>query len=208
MANGRSLQRIDAAEKRQKVVDARADGNTWAQCADLAGYANPESAIRAFDQAMKEKPHRNADQWRDEHIEYLQSAYARNVAIAKDPPKRTTATGHPAYDVDTCICPVKGSIKENHHDYCTAKQVVDVRAGIAADTEARHIGESIRKMMGLDLGVQSVPLDPATTKYQRELMDWAERLPPENQRLEAENQRLREELAKWESGLYGIAELA
>jgi hypothetical protein len=212
MSNGKSLIRINAAEKRQRVVDARAEGHPWAKCAEIAGYSDATSAIRAFDQAMKEKPHRNAEQWRDEHLERLQADYARLTKIIEFPPVKNTATGHTQYDVRTCTCDVKGDIKRNHSDDCTVVPVLDEGKVIAAVTERRHIGESLRKMLGVDLGnaQDSQPADELTIQTLeyvrqlgprvRELESQLDTVTQERDEMAREVGLLRSQLASWENG--------
>lgn len=191
MGNGRSLARINAAGKRQRVVDARSEGHTWAQCAEIAGYQNPESAIRAFDQAMREKPHRNAEQWRSEHVEQLQAEYARLGQIIGKPPIKTTSIGRTQWDPRTCTCGAKGA--PDHAESCGVQPVLDERAVIAAITERRQIGESLRRLLGVDLGAGHAA-EAESADYD-ELMEWARGIVARNAELTRQNGELLRQLS-------------
>lgn len=52
---GRLAQRVSAAERRAKVVALRAEGRKWVQIADEIGYTHTSHAIRAFNQARRER---------------------------------------------------------------------------------------------------------------------------------------------------------
>ena len=218
MANGNSLARINAAEKRQAVVNARADGKTWKECADIAGYLNAESAVRAFDQAMKEKPHRNAEQWRNEHIEMLQQEYAHLGALRDNPPVKTTAMGKSQWDPRTCTCRLgiceTCDHKTLHSPDCEVKPVVDERVVISSISERRHLGESLRRMLGVDVAGEGAPRVIEDTELLA-AMEWANGLGPKIREyeyriaeLEGELAQARRELERWESGQQVWAELS
>jgi hypothetical protein len=181
VGNGRSLQRINAAEKRRKVVDARAEGHPWRKVAEIAGYATAESAIRAFDQAMREGPVRNAEDWRAEQIEQLQVQYSKLGAIIASPPPVHSAIGK------VVINPETGEI------------VRDMALVTRAIAEQRKVGESLRRLLGVDATPRSSPT-PEDERQLADAMGYVHQLAERVKALESENSVLRLQLAQWENG--------
>jgi hypothetical protein len=196
VANGRSIARINAAEKRQRVVDARFAGNSWSKVAEISGYSCAESAMRAFSQAMRDKPAQNADEVRAQETERIEYLWSKVAEVVERPPLVHSAIGKTVPDPRT-----PGAF------------LVDERAKISAITEYRRLSESYRKLCGADIGGANAP-DPTPDSELIELHQWARNLAPrvkqlttENLTLGAENADLRRQLAEWENGSVTVAEV-
>jgi hypothetical protein len=160
----RSIIRLTAAEKRQKVVDARAAGNTWSRCAELSGYSSAESAMRAFNQACAMMPQQSLDELIAGETARLESCDQVLADIIVSPPIKTTSIGRTQYDVRTCTCDTKASTTKDHAPDCTVQPVLDQHAVISAVKERRLCGESLRRLRGADRPQTQTPDDVALTE--------------------------------------------
>jgi hypothetical protein len=171
----RSIIRLTAAEKRAKVVDARAAGNTWARCAEISGYSSPESAMRAFNTACAMMPQQSLDELIAGETARLESCDQVLADIIVSPPIKTTSIGRTQYDVRTCTCDTKASTTRDHAEGCTVQPVLDQHAVISAIKERRLVGESLRRMRGADRPQTQTPDDMAlaeeATAYLRAVAD-------------------------------------
>ena len=119
-------------DKRAAVIRLRAEGRTWQQVADLAGYSTASGALKAWRKAIQQKPDLAVTEIRAAERERLEQMDATLADIIANPPVQHSAIG---------------------------KVVIDPRTGepalnpvpvIAALRERRQVGESYRRLVGAD----------------------------------------------------------
>jgi hypothetical protein len=147
--------KIRAAEKRAAVVQARSEGHTWAQCAEIAGYSTAEAAIRAFNQACSQLPQSSVEELIRQEEQRLDACDARLSAILVSRPVKVSAMARATMDPRTCSCELRYTCPacfnaKTHAPGCTVEPVYDTVAEVAAIRERRLIGESLRRMRGAD----------------------------------------------------------
>jgi hypothetical protein len=169
MSTKRSMVRLNAARKRQAVVECRASGGTWAECMVAGDYSSPEAAMRAFNDACARLPQQNVEELIRGEEARLEQCDAQLARIIASPPIKTTSIGRTQWDVRTCVCETKAATSREHDSDCTVQPVLDQGVVIQAVKERRLIGESLRRLRGADKRPE-ITLD----EFQREVVaHWA-----------------------------------
>ena len=114
------------------MIRLRAEGRTWQQVADAAGYSTASGALKAWRKAIQQKPDLAVTEIRAAERERLEQMDATLADIIANPPVQHSAIG---------------------------KVVIDPRTGepalnpvpvIASLRERRRVGESYRRLVGAD----------------------------------------------------------
>lgn len=147
-------------DKRAEVVRLRAEGRTWDQIAAQVGYSNGSAASKAWKRAIQQRPDQTVDEVRRQEKTRLEAMDSRLSEIIACPPIKTTSIGRTQWDVRTCTCGVRGDTKREHTEDCQVQPVLDERTVIAAVTERRALGESLRRLVSAD----APPLAPVLSE--------------------------------------------
>lgn len=141
--------RLNAALKRQAALDASLKGKTWAQVAQIAGYASAGAACAAVDELLKSVSVKSADRYRTESLRRLDllDEVAWDVLGANH--IHVSASGKVVKDIDP----------ETGQEFI----VTDHAPVLRALAEIRKNDESRRKLMGVDA--------PTRTKIELEQHD-------------------------------------
>ena len=91
-------------DKRAAVIRLRAEGRTWQQVADLAGYSTASGALKAWRKAVQQHPDQTVDEIRAQEKTRLEEMDSELARIIDRPPIRTTSIGRVMYDIRTCEC--------------------------------------------------------------------------------------------------------
>jgi hypothetical protein len=129
---GRYTLSPDAARRRDRAVQLRAQGWTYARIAEETGYASAASALKAINAALAAIPQASCEELIRQEEAKLEEIDSRLAAIAADPPIQHSAIGKPVID------PRSG------------EPVRNMSVAIAAMKERRMVGESLRRMRGAD----------------------------------------------------------
>jgi hypothetical protein len=150
----------DTARRRDRAVQLRAQGWTYARIAEEVGYASAASALKAINAALAAIPQSSCEELVRQEEAKLDELDSRLAAIASSPPVRTTSIGRTQWDVRTCTCSVKAATNRDHEPGCEVQPVLDMSVVIAAMKERRQVGESLRKMRGADRPPPAAAFDP------------------------------------------------
>jgi hypothetical protein len=134
LRNGRGRYTLspDTARRRDRAVQLRAEGWTYARIAQEVGYASAASALKAINAALAAIPQASCEELIRQEEAKLNELDSRLAAIAADPPIQHSAIGKPVID------PRSG------------EPVRNMSVAIAAMKERRMVGESLRRMRGAD----------------------------------------------------------
>jgi hypothetical protein len=150
VANGRSRVKLEAAKKRQRVIEARASGHTWRECAALAGDGSSEAAQRAFNEAISRMPQATVEELIRSEEARLEMCDSVLASVIENPPVKTTSIGRTQWDPGTCTCPTRARTDIPHAETCEVKPVLDTGSVVSAVKERRLVGESLRRLRGAD----------------------------------------------------------
>jgi hypothetical protein len=155
--NGKFTRSPDAARKRDRAVELRAQGWTYEAIALEVGYANRASAQKAINAALASIPQASCSQLIRQEEERLAEMDARLSRLIETGAVKTTSIGRTQFDVRTCTCPTKARTDRDHDEDCQVQPVLDEHLIISAIKERRAVGESLRKLRGAD-----APAGPTT----------------------------------------------
>ena len=148
--NGKFTRSPDAARKRDRAVELRAQGWTYQAIAEEIGYASRASAQKAINAALAAIPQASCEQLIRQEEERLAEMDARLSRLIETGAVKTTSIGRTQFDVRTCTCPTKARTDRDHDEDCQVEPVLDEHLIISAIKERRAIGESLRKLRGAD----------------------------------------------------------
>jgi hypothetical protein len=178
---GRFTRSLEAARKRDRAVELRAKGWTYAAIAAETGYAHASAAMKAVNTALSEIPQASCEELIAAETARLEEIDATLSAIIAQPPVRTTSIGRTQWDVRTCTCPVKGRTDRDHDPDCQVQPVLDMGIVVQAAKARVTVGESLRRMRGADKAPQATRgeierqyaegMAAATAKRQAELAE-------------------------------------
>jgi hypothetical protein len=163
LRNGRGRYTLspDTARRRDRAVQLRAEGWTYARIAEEVGYASAASALKAINAALAAIPQQSCEELVRSETARLEAIDAVLSEILARPPVKTTSIGRTQWDVRTCSCPTKARTDRDHDPDCQVQPVLAMEVVIAAAKERRQVGESLRRMRGADAqaGSPSVVID-------------------------------------------------
>ena len=159
---GRFTRSLDAARKRDRAVELRAKGWTYAAIAAEIGYAHASAAMKAVNTALSEIPQASCEELIQAETARLEEMDAKLAEIIANPPVQHSAIGKVVLDLN-------------------GEPVRNMTVVIQALKERRMVGESLRKMRGADKAPQpardeierqyQAAMDAARTKRAAELAE-------------------------------------
>jgi hypothetical protein len=134
--HGRFTRSLDAARKRDRAVELRAKGWTFAAIAADVGYSHAAAAQKAVNTALSQIPQASCEELIRAETARLEEMDAKLAEIIADPPVQHSAIGKVVLGID-------------------GEPVRNMTVVIAALKERRMVGESLRRMRGADKGPQA-----------------------------------------------------
>ena len=139
---GRFTRSPAAARKRDRAVQLRAKGWTFAAVAREVGYKHAAAAQKAVTTALAQIPQQSCEQLIRQEEARLEEMDSKLAEIISSPPIQHSAIGKPVID------PRSG------------EPVSNMSVVIQAMKERRMVGESLRKMRGADKPAPAPALNP------------------------------------------------
>lgn len=161
---GRFARSLETARKRDRAVELRAKGWTYAAIAAETGYAHASAAMRAINTALSAIPQASCEELIAQETARLEEIDATLAAIVERPPIRTTSIGRTQFDVRTCTCPTRARTDRDHDPDCQVQPVLDMGIVVQAAKARIAVGESLRRMRGADKPPQP-PRDEIARQY-------------------------------------------
>ena len=123
--NGKFTRSAEAARKRDRAVQLRAQGWTYQAIAEETGYANRASAQKAINAALAAIPQASCEELIRQEEERLAEMDERLAQLIRTGAIKTTSIGRTQWDVRTCTCPTKGRTDRDHDSGCQVQPVLD-----------------------------------------------------------------------------------